>query len=381
MEFLKNNYKKLILALVILAAAVVLVIFGSRIIRKWGKTYNTYTVKKEFEMQNSAGASFIVTDKSVVRYTRDGISAFNEDGKEIWNVSYQMSDPIVDVCGDFAAAADKGSSTLYILDGSGAVHNVTTEYKITQVSVGGQGITAVRMDDGLKDYISVYSIDGNKVVDMMTTTTDDGFPVAMDVSEDGTKMVTSYAVYEDSMLKNQITFYNFGELGSNYVDRLVGLKTYTDRLAGVVRFVNNDTVAAFSNKGIGLYSMEVTESDIAEVAIDDEIAQISTDEDRIGVISRGNSGAYVLHIYNLEGKEIEKRDIDTAYKHFKIKNKDVILYGGNSVYIIKANGKDKAKIEMTMDINGIFPVDGKKTYTVVGDQKVQTIVLDVKDEG
>ncbi len=380
MEFLKKHYKKIIIAVVIIVLIAVLYRPVSRIIRNWGKMFDSYTVKKEFAMNNNAGASFYVADKSIIRYTRDGISSFNEEGKELWNVAYQMNDPIVDLCDKYAAAADKGSQALYILDGTGAVHNVETEHKIEQVSVGGQGITAVWMDDGQKDYISVYDLNGNKVVDIMTSTLDDGFPVAMDVSEDGTKLVTSYAIYKDNELKNQITFYNFGELGSNYVDRLVGLKTYGDRLAAVVRFVNNDTVAAFSDKGIDLFSMEVTEEDIASVSINETIEQISNDSEHIGVITKNNSGSYTLHIYDLKGKEVEKRDIDTAYKHFRIDGKDVILYGGNSVYIIKINGKDKARIQMSMDIKGIFPVDGKKTYTVVGDNKVQTIVLKVHEE-
>lgn len=366
---------KIILAAVGAVALIAIAFTVVRIIRDNSKYYDTYTIKAEMDLKSGGGANFIVSEKNVVRYTRDGISAYNEKGNEIWNVSYQMNTPIVDVCGDYAAVADKGSDNFYILDNKGTVHNYTSEHKIVLVSVGGKGITAVWMDDGLKDYITVYDIDGNKLVDMMTTTEDNGFPVAIDVSKDGTKLVTSYAQYKDNDLKNQLTFYNFGETGSNYVDRLVGLKIYTDRLCPVVRFVNNDKVAAFSEKGIDLFDMDVKEEEAGSIEITETIEQISTDSTHIGVITTDTSGVRMLHVYDLKGKEISKKEMESAYKHFLIRNKEVILYGGTELFITRIEGKDKAKVTMSMDISGIIPVDGRKKYVVVGENKLETIEL------
>ena len=42
-----------------------------------------------------------------IKYDTDGAEAI-KDGVAIWNISFDMKKPIVDVCGDYAAFADKG---------------------------------------------------------------------------------------------------------------------------------------------------------------------------------------------------------------------------------------------------------------------------------
>ncbi len=366
---------KIITAVIILAVVGVIALYAYRTIKERNRIYDSYEVKSESEIKSGAGVKVVVGDNSIVRYTRDGISAYNASGKEIWNVSYEMSDPIVDICGDYAAVADKGTVNFYILDSKGTVHKYAADRKIENLSVGGKGVTAIWMNDGLKDYISVYDIDGNKAVDMMTTTAEDGIPVALDMSPDGTKLVTSYVVYQDNVIKNQLTFYNFGDKGANFVDRLVGLKTYTDRLVSVIRFAGNEAVAAFSDKGVDLFSMDVTEEDAGTITPEGTIEQMSVDKSHVGLVLKDAQGKFSCHIYNLKGKEVDKKDLDMKYKHFLVKGEDIIFCGGTNLYITRIGRNDKIKTEMPMEINGVFPADGKRSYTIVGENKLMKIEL------
>ena len=372
---MKKYLGKIIAAVIILAILGAAAFFGYREYKNRNRTYDTYDIKSETEIKNGAGVKIIVGDKSVVRYTRDGISAYNASGREIWNVSYEMSNPIVDICGDYAAVADKGTANFYILDSKGTVHKYAADRKIENLSVGGKGVTAIWMSDGLKDYISVYDIEGNKAVDMMTTTADNGIPVALDMSPDGTKLVTSYVTYQDNVIKNQLTFYNFGDKGANFVDRLVGLKTYTDRLVSVIRFAGNEAVAAFSDKGVDLFAMDVTEEDAGTIAPEGTIEQMSVDKSHVGLVIKDTQGRFSCHIYNLNGKEVDKKDLDMRYKHFLVKGEDIIFCGGTNLYIARIGRKDKIKTEMPMEINGVFPADGKLGYTLVGENKLTKIEL------
>ncbi len=366
---------KIITAAVILVILAAVAFYAYRTIKERNRTYDSYEIVSEAEIKSGAGVKVIVGDNSIIRYTRDGISAYNASGREIWNVSYEMSDPIVDICGDYAAVADKGTVNFYILDSKGNVHKYEADRKIENLSVGGKGVTAIWMDDGLKDYISVYDIDGKKAVDMMTTTAENGIPVALDMSPDGTKLVTSYVVYQDNVIKNQITFYNFGDKGANFVDRLVGLKTYTDRLVSVLRFAGNESVAAFSDKGVDLFSMDVTEEDAGTIAPEGTIEQMSVDKSHVGLVLKDAQGKYSCHVYNLKGKEVDKKELDGRYRHFLLRGEDIVFSGGTDLYITRIGRKDKIKTELPMEINGVFPADGKLGYTIVGENKLTKIEL------
>ena len=378
---MKKNLRKIIIISAIVLAVVCVIIGIVWFLKHRGKTYTQYTVKNEFEMPGNTDASFMMGEEGVIRYTRDGVSSYDSSGKELWNVSYEMSNPMGDVCGSYAAIADEGSINLYVLDGTGKVHKITTEHSIEYVSVAGNGVTAVWMNDGTKDYITVYKIDGTKIVDMMTTTDEDGIPIAMDLSEDGTKLVTSYAAFEQNVLNNQLTFYNFGEVGSNYVDRLVGLKLYEDRLVADVEFAGNDTVVAFSDKGINIFSMEEYEEEGASINITDTIRSVAVSDEYIGVVTTNAQNSDTVTIYKLDGDKEASKQLAESYEHFVISGSDMIFYGGTSLYIVRIGGNDKAVITMSMDINGVYPVDDKRTYMIIGEKSLQTIYLEQsKDE-
>lgn len=375
----KNGLKiiAIVLAAILLVVAGILVVHYVRFSKR---TYDTFEVKSEIKNTGNTGASFLTGTGIVVRYTRDGVSGFGTNGKEKWNVSYEMSNPVADVCGTYAAVADKGSENLYILDGTGNVHNITTEHPVENVEVADKGITAVWMDDGDKDYITLYKVDGNKIADIMTTAADDGVPVAIGLSPDGSKLVTSYAVFEENHLKNQVTFYNFSDSGSNYVDRLVGLKTYEDRLVADIEFAGEDMVVCFSDAGINLFEMDVTEAEKKEIKIEDTIRQVSVSEDYIGVVTLSSSGERKVTVYKPDGSVKETKKLEENYDNFMLAGNDIIFFAGTKLYITRLNGADKITTDVGMDIEAVLPVDGKRTFMIVGEQSFKIIELEVSEK-
>ena len=367
-------FKKLIILVIVLALIGAGVFFFVRYATGKNKTYNSYKTLKDVSNAGNANAGFMVSDNMMIRYTNDGVSGYDSDAKEIWNVSYEMSNPIADICKGYAAVADVNSQNLYMLDSSGDVHNVKTEYQIRRVSVSGEGITAVWMDDGTKDYITVYKIDGSKVIDMMTTADADGIPVAMEISEDGSRLVTSYAVYEENRLSNRVTFYNFGELGSNYVDRLVGTKTYEDRLVADLEF-KGDIVVAFSDRGFDIYNMELTEEDVASTEIKNTIVQAAVGAEYFAVITEDDAGKYTVDMYNYKGVKKDSKPLDTTYQHLQILNNELIFYSDTEIYITRINGKDKARLTLDTDIRAVFAEKKKTKYLIAGESRFSVIEL------
>ncbi len=377
---MRKHIKKIIIGVVIAIIAVALVCVGAWFLKHRGKTYNSYTVKATVEFNGAGDVSFRTGEKNVIKYTRDGVSSYNSNGKEEWNVSYEMSNPIGDVCGNYSAVADKGSVDLYVMDGTGKVNRITTEKPIQQIAVADLGITAVWMDAGTEDYIVLYTIDGDMIAKKETIVDKDGIPVAMAISENGQKLVTSYAYLEENVLRNKLAFYNFGDVGSNYVDNLVGINKYEDRIVADIDFMGNDHVAVFSDCGLTVFEMEEYERELKDIEITDTIEAISVDSEYIGIVLKDEAGARRCEVYNEKGEKKYTKNLEKKYAHFKISGSDMIFYEGTELYIARINGNDKARIEFSMDITEILSVDGKKTYMIVGEKSVQTIELKTSEE-
>ena len=97
------------------------------------------------------------------------------------------------------------------------------------------------------------------LLDIRTEVRKSGFPVAMALSPDGSKLVTSY-IQAGQNQESWITFYNFGDVGQNYSDKIVGSYSFKDSLIPDVRFIGNERVLVTSSDMSILYKFrEVTE--------------------------------------------------------------------------------------------------------------------------
>ncbi len=377
----KDRAKKLKLQHWILGAVIVLAIIaiaiGVQISRNKNRTYVSYDVEKSKDLSGEQMVGIESMQKGVFLYSRDGAKLVDPDGEVLWNVAYNMSNPIASVCGNCAAVADREEKKFYIFDGTGSANPIDTEYPIQKVSVANQGVTAVWMDDGTSDYIILYDVSGNVLVEMNTLTIASGFPVDIAISPDGKKLVTAYISFVDEEICTQLTFYNFGEVGANYVDGLVGLEKFEGRLMADVAFASNDRIVAFGDTGFVLYSMEEIHEKITEVEIAEPIVRVAYSEDYIGVMTETSVGGsnYAVSLYNGKGQSIEQKQFVEKYEHFQIDDQDVLLYNDLQIYVFRVNGKDKFSATVAKNINHIHSIDGKNRFLFVGDSVMERVRL------
>ena len=109
-----RNLKIKVITIIGIVCALLLAIYLFCVYR----TYNNYKVRKTIKIETGTNSQYQAFGEFVVKYSNDGISYIN--GTEtIWNEAYEMKSPIVDVCGDYLAIADKNSNTIYIFNKKG----------------------------------------------------------------------------------------------------------------------------------------------------------------------------------------------------------------------------------------------------------------------
>lgn len=371
----------LIAALVLVVAGVVFGIWMNR--RADRRTYAAYDVIKTKQLPFTSVNGTLPIRGGVMRYSRDGAEAIDQNGESLWNVSYNMANPVADTCGRYAAIGDSGGVSLYILDGSGAFESVTVNHAIVRVAVAANGETAVLMDDGIDAYIAIYHANGQCVVDMNRVTSVDGFPLDLAISEDGSKLVISYAYFVDDVIRSQVVFYNFGGVGRSYngmVGKAESVTTkYEDNLYADVEFVTNDRVAVFGDRSTLLYEMEEIPSlEPTEIEYNGTLRRFAFSNQYIGFLSEERDAGHItfaVTLYDTNGKQVERRQVDSYYSGFRIDGKDVLLYSDVSLYIYRIKGKDKYKSSVTQSITYCYATDKDTNFVIISDNKFNRIRL------
>ncbi len=366
----------------LLVGAVVAVLGVLYLYGRENRVYNSYETVTSRD-KTSGSEEYTRYGNGVLRVNRDGAEALDGDGAMLWNVSYTMTDPIYTVCENAAAVADRAGRSLYIMDGTGSSNPVNTTHQIYEIDVANQGVTAALTVDGVNTYINLYSISGTNLLEINTNAGDDGFPVDLALSNDGTKLVTSYVMMRDGEMATQITCYNFGEVGQNYTDNIVALYYYERQFCPKVEFLTNTVFCVFLDNGVEVYRMQETPGDpIFTKAFEQEIRSIFYNESYIGFVLSNEEGSerYRMEVYDLSGNMVLTETMNDNYKYIMVSDDEVIYYDDLNVVITKLNGIEKFRYKFSTNIDFFLPGGNSQRYLMATDSEIITIKLTQKKE-
>lgn len=364
-----------VVALVLLAAAAVTAVwyFGEN-----NKTpYDTFEVVWTGNLHRNAAVEYIPYCDGYMKVSRDGAEAVNSYGSLAWNVSYDMNNPVAACCREYAAVGDYGNRIVYMMDGTGSLYWKNVPYPIREVETSAVGVTAVRMNDGMTDYIQLITLSGEVLVEIKTLENKDGFPVDIALSEDGTKLVTSYLVMEDGRAGGWLAFYNFGEVGQNYANNLAGVFKY-EEVVPELRFLGNDTLCAFRKEGVDVYKVPELPERLEELSFDSPILQVYTNDKYFAVMTDNTKEGTKARtiVYDRQAKPVFDRTLAESFDAFLLSKESVVFYNPGACLVVAFDGSLKFNGLLDgMSAVEIMPADGKDKFMVLEDEKVSTIQL------
>lgn len=362
---------------VLIAAGIVVILGVILFSRKKEKVYNSYEVLQTAELSMDSAVHYCAYDSGYISYGRDGAAAFDAQGKQQWNIAYVMKNPLVSVCGTYTVVADKGGLQFYIVDGNGTASRFELTDKISAVRIASQGVTAVMTTGEESDHIYLYEPgSASALVDIMTMTKSNGFPLALALSQDGRKLITSYVTVEDDSCISWVTFYNFGEVGQNYVDNMVGSYSF-EALVPEINFVTNDIAVICRDDGIVFYHVTEIPKVMATEDFTEQIRSVFCSKGYTGlVLEAADGGESKLILYqNEKGKRVLNIEIPSDYTGIYTSGTDIVCYDSGELRIYSISGKQKFHTEFSKNINAVFRVDDSTKYILIGDQTAETIRL------
>ena len=240
--------------------------------------------------------------------------------------------------------ADQQGNQLYICSTAGCTGVAKTQLPITKAAVSSRGITAAVVEDSSACYIFYFKKDGEELgINIKMLLSGDGYPVDIALSPDGKQIVMSVMYMKNGTLKNKVVFYDFSEIGKNVNNRFIGgfEEEFDDKMAARVVYLNQETVCAFSDKGLTFISVKnvIPDSTVVTVPVEEEIKSIFYSDKYAGVVVENGSGnPSRLDVYTTDGKLAGTVDFDYDYAGVEIDGDRVILYNEESCRVYSLDG-------------------------------------------
>lgn len=333
-------------------------------------------------ISDSSFVRFALFGENMIKYTKDGATYIDASGKNIWTQGYEMKTPIININGDYAVIADQQGNEIYICNTEGCTGVAKTQLPITKVAVSAKGVAAAVVEDSTASYIFYYKKDGEDLkISIKMLLSGDGYPVDIALSPDGKQIVMSVMFMKNGALKNKVVFYDFSEIGKNVNNRFIGAfeEEFDDKMVGRVRYLNEETVCAFSDKGLTFISVKnvIPDTNVITVPVEEEIDSICYSSQYAGVVVDNSSGTpYRLDIYSTSGAKAGSFEFDYPYSGVEIDGDKVILYNEESCRVYSLDGH--LKFDGTFDFTVTKVRTGKNhlnSLIVAGNEMMKEITL------
>lgn len=310
-------------------------------------------------VSESSFVNFVSFGDNMIKYTKDGASYIDASGKNIWTQGFEMKTPVISINGDYAVIADQQGNDIYICNKTGCTGIARTQLPITKAVVSGKGVVAAVVEDSTASYVFYFKKDGEELgINIKMLLSGDGYPIDLALSPDGKQIVMSVMYMKNGALKNKIVFYDFSEIGKNVNNRFIGgfEEEFDDKMVARVTYLNEETVCAFSDKGLTLISVKnvIPDSNVIAVPVEEEIKSIFYSDKYAGVIVDNTSGnSSRLDVYTTDGKLAGSVDFDYDYSGVEIDGEKVILYNEKSCRVYDLDGHEKFEGQFDFAVSSV----------------------------
>lgn len=363
---LKTNRMQWTIAAGVLILAVVLVYA----LVKNNKVASSYEVVTSMSRGDDTSVYYCMMRKGMVKYSKDGVAMTNKSGTVLWNQTYEMASPTMTSAGDYVAVGDIGANTIYIFNEYGQLGRVSTDVPIQEIQISEQGVVAAVLSDTSSNYINLYDKQGNSLGSIKASLENTGYPLAIALSPDASKLAVSYLIVKSGSMQSRIVAYDFSDVeGDHLLD--------TQELEGLypkAAFLDSREVVLFGEKGFVLYQADSKKIETQE-NFESEINSVFCTNQKLGFIFKNedDNGKYRMEIYNKAGKKSSTYYFDLDYSGMTADDDEVILYNDEEMLIYQMGGRVRFRGTFNTAVTGVMPSWEDGLYWLIDDQSLREI--------
>lgn len=339
--------------------------------------YTQYEIIHENEWIRSKESDCMKLENTLFNYSNDGMSCTDTKGNVIWNQTYEMQNPIVRTCQNAVAVGDYNGKKIYIANTQGSLGTVETTMPIRDFCVSANGIVAAVLDDSTVTAIYLYDKTGEALVYFKTTMSKAGYPLGIDISNDGSLVAVSYIKAENGKISSNIGFYNFSSVGQNYTDNLVSGYGYSETVIPTIHFMGNNTVFALSDNRLMFFKGRQKPESVSDILISEQIQSVYYSQNYVGLVFYNPTGEtkYRLDVYDINANKVDEINFDVEYTDIILDTTAIIIRSDEECIIYDWDKRIKYQGLFTERISCMLTTGTISKYTIVTDDSIQLIEL------
>lgn len=372
-----RRHRLSILYRIVIIAVIIVVIIGTMYYNYQKMVYSDYEVLKTITYSEALNAKYVPFNGNMLRYSQDGASAFNISNDMIWNETFEMQNPLCDVCGDYIAIGDYMGTTIYVYNSEGLQGSIDTSTPLKRFCVSGNGNVAVVLEDEDVTWIKLYNVNGINIASDRTTMSKSGYPVSIDISDDGIILAVSYLFVDSGVMSTSVAYYNFGAVGQNEIDNLVSGYNYSGTIVPYVKFINEDTSFVVGDDSFAVFKGAQKPESIMTMELENNVESVFCSSDYIALLFSNDEGEknFRMEIYDDEGNPVSTLEFDMEYSYITINRDMIIIYSSDECEIYNIQGLMKFKGSFDQSVISILPTATNSRYLVVHGDCMEEIKL------
>ena len=337
---------------------------------KNNRVSGSYEVVTSLSRGDDTSVDYQIMRKGMIRYSKDGMAMTDKSGNLIWTQTYEMTSPAIAVSDQYVAVGDIGANTIYIFNEYGQLGRINTDVPIQEIRISAQGVIAAVLSDSATNYINLYDKQGNVLGSIKASLQNTGYPLAIALSSDATRLLASYLCMDGSTVKTRVISYNFSDTQSKHVIDTLEL----EELYPKIEFLENNKAVMFGEKSFVLYNTDTKEI-TAQQTFENEIASVFCSDQKIGFIFKASdeNGQYYMEIYNKAGRKNSSVYFDFDYEGINVYDDEVILYNSQEMAVYQMNGRLKFTSTLNTSVTNIMASWESGMYWLVDDQSLREI--------
>lgn len=374
---IRAHRRKIAVRTAILAAAIAVIAAAAGIYFAW-KEYESFEIRSEIERRDSAATRYESFAGNILRYNNDGAFFADMSDNLIWNQAYEMQNPMVDICEDYAAIADRQGTQIYIMNTSGVQGEIETSKPIEAVCVANQGIVAVLTQEDGNSRLELFKKNGESLASGELHVENSGYPLDIALSNDANKLAVSILDISKGRARTNIAFYNFGSVGQNEIDNIVGSYTYEDTVMPEIDFVSNDRMIAFGDSQISVFEGTQKPEETVKLELEEEVKSVIYDEEYFGLVygNGDTNDTHRINVYDMRGKLRLEQEFQIPYQNIEfLKNHEICITNDTKCEIYTLRGVRKFSYTFDTAVYKVLSGATGRSYTFILDGVMERVRL------
>ncbi len=384
----KINKKKLtvliIISILILTAIILFCVYmGNKTFRDFMDKYVlmknvTENNLNSITLEEPENIQVYAYDKYISVFSQNKLVGYNSNGKKEYELSVEITNPIIDTNNRFLLIAEKEKQRIYLISGNNIVWQKDLEGNISRINVNKNGyVSVIITGTTYKSIIQTFDSQGNE---MFKTYLSNSIAMDSDISSDNKYMsfaeISTNGTTVQSRIKT-VSIQKAKEKEASSDPIISNIASPTDSVALSIKYQD-------SNRLVCMYDDSIH---ILQNGADEELLKLKEDGQKVvfGDIKLNNFVVRILEksvllstqstveFVNVGSKKTNIYTIDSVVKEIYVNNNYIALNLGSEVYFVGTNGWLNKKYTSSQEVRKV--VINNECAGIVYRDKIEIINL------